>query len=106
MTVQALRRFSRQVNLNTHYTFSKSIDETTDVNFLPNNSLNPRADRGLATFDQRHRFVGSAVIDIPHIFSLSPIITATSGRPFQTATGFGALIPFQAEVAEIRGVVS
>ncbi len=83
--VQASRRY-RRLTLNAHYTFSKSIDESTDVNFLPNDSLNARADRGLSTFDQRHRVVGSAVIDFRKIV-IAPIVIANSGRPFNVVVG-------------------
>jgi len=87
-TLQATRRFSNRFNMNAHYSIAKSIDEVTDLNFvLPHDSLNTRKERGLSTFDQRHRFVGSAVLDMPGKFILSPIVTAASGRPFNVVTG-------------------
>lgn len=99
--VQGSRRFARRVTFNIHYTFAKSIDEATDIHFLPQDSVNTRRDRGLSTFDQRHRFVASGVLRLPGTggwdrgalnailggFSVSPIITATSGRPFNVVTG-------------------
>jgi hypothetical protein len=103
LIVQANRRFGNRLTLNTHYTFSKSIDEVTDINFLPNDSLNTRKERGLSTFDQRHRFVGSAIVTLPEGtswsrvpkalfggFYMSPIVIAGSGHPFNVVTGDGA----------------
>lgn len=85
--VQASRRFSRALTFNAHYTFGKSIDEATDVHFLPHDSLNTRRDRGLSTFDQRHRFVASGVGRAPFGITIAPIVTASSGRPFNVVTG-------------------
>ncbi len=97
--IQSTRRYREHLTFDVHYTFSKSIDETNDINFLPNDSLNAKADRGLSTFDQRHRFVGSAVLEggtqwhagwtrnVLSGFVLAPIVTVTSGRPFNVVTG-------------------
>ena len=85
--VQVARRFTSRVSMNAHYTFSKSIDEITDIQFLPHDSLNTRRERGLSAFDQRHRFVGSGIVRLPGAILLSTIATATSGRPFNVVTG-------------------
>lgn len=101
LIVQVVRRFGSRFTLNAHYTFSKSIDEVSDLNFLPNDSLNARKERALSAFDQRHRVVGSAIWDLPGTgrrgdgavnalfggFVLSPIVVASSGRPFNVVTG-------------------
>jgi len=97
-TAQAQRRFSRNFSLNAHYTFSKSIDEVTDFNsdFSAQNPLNLRLDRALSSFDQRHRFVASGVIQSPfgnpivRDWLVSPIVVAQSGRPFNLLLGFDA----------------
>src|SRR5215471_10300595 len=97
-TAQAQKRFSRNFSLNAHYTFSKSIDEVTDYNsdFSAQNPLNLRLDRALSSFDQRHRFVASGVIQRPfgnlvaRDWLVSPIIVAQSGRPFNLLLGFDA----------------
>jgi hypothetical protein len=98
LILQAARRF-RHLTFNASYTFSKSTDDATDINFQPNDSQNLRAERGLSTFDQRHRFVADAVVALPAIlrktafermlsgFTLSPIVSASSGRPFNILTG-------------------
>ncbi|MCA1626514.1 MAG: carboxypeptidase regulatory-like domain-containing protein, partial [Acidobacteria bacterium] len=58
-TFAVTRRFANNFSLNTHYTFSKSIDEVTDFNsdFSAQNPLNLRLDRSLSAFDQRHRAI-------------------------------------------------
>lgn len=94
------RRFSRNVSINAHYTFSKTIDEVTDFNsdFSAQNPLNLRADRALSSFDQRHRLVLSGVFQVPKygdslastIFSnfvFAPIFNYGSGRPFNLQLG-------------------
>jgi hypothetical protein len=97
-TAQAQKRFSRNFSLNAHYTFSKAIDEVTDYNsdFSAQNPLNLRLERALSSFDQRHRFVASGVIQSPfgnliaRDWLLAPIVVAQSGRPFNLLLGFDA----------------
>jgi hypothetical protein len=98
LTVQLQKRFARNFSLNTHYTLAKSIDEVTDYNsdWSAQNPLNIRLDRSLSAFDQRHRFVGSAVIQssaeniILRNWVVAPIFVAQSGRPFNLLLGFDA----------------
>ncbi|MCP9494707.1 MAG: carboxypeptidase-like regulatory domain-containing protein [Pyrinomonadaceae bacterium MAG19_C2-C3] len=95
-TFALTRRFANNFSLNTHYTYSKSIDEVTDFNsdFSAQNPLNLRADRALSAFDQRHRAVFSGVFQSSsrnrflRDFILSPIFIAGSGRPFNLLLGF------------------
>jgi hypothetical protein len=87
LVAQVTRRYGDKLLLNASYTFGKSIDETTDFNFLPNDSFNPRADRARSSFDQRHRLVASAVVQAPRGVILAPIVNASSGRPFNVVTG-------------------
>ncbi len=102
-TIQLTKRFSNYYSINTNYTFSKTIDEVTDFNsdFSAQNPLNLRLDRALSAFDQRHRFVFSAVFSSPvkgesfasRLLSdwvLSPIFIAGSGRPFNVLLGIDA----------------
>ncbi|MBI4850939.1 MAG: TonB-dependent receptor [Acidobacteria bacterium] len=91
------RRFSKNLNLNAHYSLSKSIDNFTDVR--PDlqeiqDPLNIGAERGLSLQDVRSRFVTSAVWDLNYgnnillkNYRLSTIITLESGRPYNLLTG-------------------
>jgi len=98
LTVQVQKRFSSNFSLNAHYTFAKAIDEVTDFNsdFSAQNPLNLRADRSLSSFDQRHRFVLSGVLQSPwknaivRDWLIAPIFVAQSGRPFNLLLGFDA----------------
>jgi hypothetical protein len=76
------------------YTLSKSIDDTsaflgskTDTNF-PQNSRNIRAERGLSSFDVRHRLALSYVYELPRgnrwtrDMEFRGITTLQSGQPF------------------------
>ncbi|HET9315985.1 MAG TPA: TonB-dependent receptor, partial [Vicinamibacteria bacterium] len=47
----------------------------------------PEAFRGPSGVDQRHRFVLSAIVELPWSFSLSTIVTVGSGRPFTALSG-------------------
>ena len=94
-TVQVTKRFSRNYSINANYTFAKAIDEVTDFNtdYVAQNPLNTRDDRGLSSFDQRHRVILSGVFISPSKnaflkdFVISPIFTAGSGRPFNLLIG-------------------
>jgi hypothetical protein len=97
-TAQVQKRFARNFSLNAHYTLSKAIDEVTDFNsdFSAQNPLGVGLDRALSSFDQRHRFVASGVIQSPfqnqivRDWLLAPIVVAQSGRPFNLLLGFDA----------------
>lgn len=86
------------------YTWSKAIDDTTlPTGFFtvpgqatrPQNSRDLKAERGLSAFDVRHRFVVSAIYDLPFFkqtgglvsyilggWRLSGIVALQSGYPF------------------------
>ena len=65
------RRFSQGISLTTNYTFAKSIDNASgtrtqglDTLFPQDSSCLP-CERGLSSFDVRHRWVLGAVYDLP-----------------------------------------
>ncbi|MFN0088616.1 MAG: carboxypeptidase-like regulatory domain-containing protein [Blastocatellia bacterium] len=71
LQAQFNKRFSHGIQLTTAYTWSHAIDEGSDLFdlagtlALPQNSFDRRAERGSANFDVRHRFVYSAIWDLP-----------------------------------------
>jgi hypothetical protein len=99
------RRFSESYGLNISYDLSKAIDDvsdfTTDLQSQDQNDL--RSERSLSTLDQRHRLVISGVFQ-PRLVGLqnhhlsqfvtnwtaAPIVTWSSGRPFNLLAGFDA----------------
>lgn len=103
LNLELKKRFSRNFQFLAGYTWSHSIDDSSDLQTLlkPQNNRNFRAERADSLFDQRHRFVFSAVWQSPSDwrssssaahrvfsdFTLAPIIEVSSGRPFNIITG-------------------
>jgi hypothetical protein len=93
---QANKRFSRGFQFTTAYTWSHAIDEVSDIfdlagaRALPQDSFNRRAERGDANFDVRHRFVYSAIWELPIFrgrenlggWQLASIGTFQTGQPY------------------------
>jgi hypothetical protein len=97
LNVDLKKRFSRHFQFLASYTWSHSIDDSSDLQtlLLPQDNRNFGAERADALFDQRHRFVFSAVIAAPSRwaaeggihralsnFTIAPIFEWSSGRPF------------------------
>jgi len=76
-------RFGKGLYFQSAYTYSKSIDDvsTASVAFLTrlNNQTDGRASRGPSDFDRRHRFVTSAVYQLPFFASASGFTKAALG---------------------------
>ena len=60
------KRFSSGLSFLTSYTFSKSIDDASLWNGSAVDVTDFHLERGLSTFDARHRFVGSYTYDLPY----------------------------------------
>lgn len=96
LQLQLNKRFSGGLQFTTAYTWSHAIDEVSDVFdlagtlSLSQDLFNRRAERADANFDIRHRFVYSAVWDIPFLkenyilggWQLASIGTFQTGQPF------------------------
>lgn len=97
MNIDLKRRFANNFQFLASYTWSHSIDDSSDLQtlLLPQDNRNFRAERANSLFDQRHRFVFSAVFASPDKwrsgsglqrfladFNLAPIFEVSSGRPF------------------------
>ncbi|MGH9844117.1 MAG: hypothetical protein ACREEM_35750, partial [Blastocatellia bacterium] len=96
LQVQLNKRFSRGIQFTSAYTWSHAIDEVSDMFdlagalALPQNSFDRRAERGDANFDVRHRFVTSAIWDLPIFrgsrflggWQLAGIGTFQTGQPY------------------------
>src|SRR6202043_2757963 len=71
LSVKATRRFSEGVSVISSYTFSKSIDDTSGIRvqgydtLFPQNSDCIACERGLSSFDVRHRSVTSVLYELP-----------------------------------------
>ena len=100
LTVNLRKRMKNHVEFLGSYTWSRSIDDSTDLQTLlsPQNDLRPDLERANSTFDQRHRFVFSGMYQTAKVgngfwgkffsdWNLAPIIEFSSGRPFNVLTG-------------------
>ncbi len=70
-SIKLTRRFSAGFSILSSYTYAKSIDEASGIRvqgqdtLFPQNSYCLRCERGLSAFDTKHRFVTSALYDLP-----------------------------------------
>jgi hypothetical protein len=102
MTIGISKRFSRHFEFNVNYTWAHTIDDSTDLQTLlsPQDNRRPDLERSNSAFDQRHRWVASAVLESPFDskaagwhrkllagFMLAPIVEFASGRPYTVLTG-------------------
>jgi Carboxypeptidase regulatory-like domain/TonB dependent receptor len=102
LTFNLTKRFSHSFELLSSYTYSHSIDDSTDLQspLEPQDSRFPFLERSNSVNDQRHRWVTSAVFQSPQRkggdgfakrflggFTVAPIIELASGRPFNVITG-------------------
>ena len=107
MIVQLKKRFSDGFTISAHHTWSKTIDENTDYNssFQPHLQWDARNELALSHFHRGHRFVANAVAQSPWKaakgrgfghnlladFTLSGILLARSGAPFNLNSGFDTI---------------
>ncbi|HYW65323.1 MAG TPA: hypothetical protein VFB10_01335, partial [Candidatus Dormibacteraeota bacterium] len=102
LTVNLEKRFSKHFELLSSYTWSHSMDDSTDLQSTlePQDSRFPGLERSDSVNDQRHRWVTSAVFQSsPHKsgetfwnsfisnFTLAPLVEVSSGRPYNVITG-------------------
>lgn len=95
--VTATKRFSHDIQFQSSYTWSKSIDynslSSAGANPTVQDSYNLRNDRGLSDFDARHRFVFSGIYDLPFHgnrliagWELAGILQLQTGNPITIVT--------------------
>lgn len=126
LTLTVSKRFSQHFEFLTGWTWSHAIDDSTDLQTLlePQDNRYPGLERSNSTFDQRHRWVLSAVLESPFDrsadgwhnkfladFTVAPIIELSSGRPFTVLTGSDFNLNFgsntdRPSVADSGGVTS
>jgi hypothetical protein len=106
LNVELKRRFANNFTFLASYTWSHSIDDSSDLQTLliAQNVRRFDLERADSLFDQRHRFVFSGVWSSPTAwrdsdsmmkkffsdFTVAPIIELSSGRPFNIITNVDA----------------
>jgi len=105
-TAKIEKRFSQGLAFSANYSWSKSFDDASDPGptayeqNLPQDVRNLDAEKGLSSYDHRHRFVSSFVYQIPAArrrnrtvrtllanWQLGGITTVQSGAPFTVVNG-------------------
>jgi hypothetical protein len=103
MTFTFGKRFANHFEMRSSWTWSHAIDDATDLQTLlaPQDNRNPNLERSSSTFDQRHRWVTTAVYQSPFTygkstgflqklladFTIAPIFEIAAGRPYTVLTG-------------------
>jgi outer membrane receptor protein involved in Fe transport len=108
-TLTVTKRFSNNFQLLSGWTWSHNIDDSTDLSTLlnPQDNSNPNGDRGNSDFDQRHRWITSAIFQSPYHssdsgfakklfadFLVAPIVEVSSGRPYNVLIGYDTNLDF------------
>jgi hypothetical protein len=101
-TLTVTKRLSNGLELLSGWTYSHAIDDSTDLSTLlnPQDNSFPNLERGNSDFDQRHRWITSAVFQSPYHqsdsemlhkifadFIVAPIVEVSSGRPYNVLVG-------------------
>jgi hypothetical protein len=96
----ASKRLSRGLQFNSSYTWSKSIDYNSlnSQGLVVQDSYNLRGSRGLSDYDARHRFVLSAIYELPFKhdrfvsgWQLGTIYQAQTGNPINIITNISTI---------------
>jgi hypothetical protein len=81
-------QFSRTLSLFASYGLMKVRNDSDGPFSFPADSYDLRSEYGAASFDVRHRFNLGGSVEVPRLkLTLSPIVVASSGRPFNIITG-------------------
>ena len=99
LSLSIRKRYARGWSLLGSYTLARAMDDVSDFTLEnePEDQTRPQAEWGPSTYDQRHRVTASAVFVSPESarpwianWSVAPIVTYASGRPFNLLLGFDA----------------
>ena len=68
-SIRVRKRMAHGIGFSANYTYSKSIDDASSIggggSVVAQNPFDIAADRGLSSFDQRHKFNGNWIYDLP-----------------------------------------
>ena len=109
------KRFSKGLQFNVSYTYSKSIDDNSQNNqgVVIQDSYNIRGDRGLSDFDARNRVVVSGIYNFPFTgnrlkegWRIAGVGTVQSGNPLNFHATSAALTGSAALRPDVTGPVT
>ncbi|HYP52142.1 MAG TPA: carboxypeptidase-like regulatory domain-containing protein [Pyrinomonadaceae bacterium] len=87
LEVIAATRFNKHVSLNAAYGFGVAKGDTDGANSFPADSSDLSSEYGYSALDVRHRLFLTGTVNAPWGLRLSPLVVASSGRPFNITTG-------------------
>jgi hypothetical protein len=80
-------KINTKISFNSSYTFGKANSDTDGATTFPADSNDLHSEYGRAGFDMRHRVQFSGSFALPWGLRLSPMLVATSARPFNITVG-------------------
>lgn len=80
-------RLNRNLSLLGYYVWGKAYSDSDGAGSFPSNSYNIAGEYGRAGFDVRHRIMLGGNIVAPLGLTFSPLVTASSGMPFNITAG-------------------
>jgi len=78
---------AKRVSLFGFYSLNFANADTSGAGYFPTNQFDPGADYGRASFDVRNRFLLGGNIQAPFGVSISPMLVANAGQPFNITIG-------------------
>ncbi len=75
------------ISLHALYTLNEAKSDTGGVNYFPSVASNPHLDYGRAGFDIHHQMTVLGTYTAPHRITLSPMLIAQSGTPYNITIG-------------------
>jgi hypothetical protein len=104
-TAELHKASGKHLEYQARYTWSHAIDDSTDFNLAPQNSLQPSGERANSLLDQRNLLIVSGIYRSQHVsrgrftsallsdWTVAPLISIGSGRPFNLLDGTGEQRP-------------
>jgi hypothetical protein len=80
-------RLNRRVSFFVNYTLNRARGDTEGPGSFPADGDDLRPEYGRSSFDVRHTFSTGGTFDAPFGLRLSPLVFASSGRPFNITNG-------------------
>jgi hypothetical protein len=84
LAISVTKRFTNRLSFGSTYLLSKNEDNTDDFDSFPSNNFDVEDEYGTSLNDQRHRFTGNWVWEMPYNFVFSGLVYAASGTARRT----------------------